>query len=84
MKGSEETYGPRTPRAEVAQHIIECWSMPPKIIGNFEDGDNTITANAVKAALHASFYAREHGLNITDLTSLANNICLSVLKCRKT
>lgn len=67
-EGSEETYGPRTPRAEVAQHIIECLEYAAQNIGNFEDGDNTITANAVKAALsrfllREGTWAKYHGLD---------------------
>ena len=51
-ENSEETYGPRTPRAEVAQRIVECLEYAAQNLGN------TITANAVKAAL-SRFLLRE-------------------------
>lgn len=64
----EATYGPRTPRAEVADSIIARLEYAAAHIGNFNDGDNTITANAVKAALsrfllREGTWAKYHGLN---------------------
>lgn len=65
---SEATYGPRTPRADVADSIINRLEYAIAHIGNFDDGDNTLTANAVKAALsrfllREGTWAKYHGLN---------------------
>ena len=50
-ESSPESYGPRTPRAAVADSIVARLEYAAANIGNFNDGDNTITANAIKAAL---------------------------------
>lgn len=67
-EGSEETYGPRTPRAEVADSIVARLEYAASHIGNYDDGDNTITADAVKAALsrfllREGTWAKYHGLD---------------------
>lgn len=67
-ESDKETYGPRTPRAEVADSIIARLEYAAANIGNFDDGDNTITANACKAALsrfllREGTWAKYHGLN---------------------
>lgn len=67
-ESSEETYGPRTPRAEVADSIIARLEYAVSNIGDYDDGDNTITANAIKAALsrfllREGTWAKYHGLN---------------------
>lgn len=64
---SELTYGPRTPRASVADSIINRLEYAATHIGNFDDGDNTVTANAIKAALsrfllREGTWAKYHGL----------------------
>lgn len=65
---SGETYGPRTPRKEVAQKIVECLEYAINNIGNFNDGDNTISADAARAALsrfllREGTWAKYHGLD---------------------
>ena len=65
---SPETYGPRTPRKEVAQKIIECLEYAINNIGDFNDGDNTISADAARAALsrfllREGTWAKYHGLD---------------------
>lgn len=67
-ESSEETYGPRTPRAEVAKRIIEHLEYAVENLGDFNDGDNTLTPNAVKAALsrfllREGTWAKYHGLD---------------------
>lgn len=67
-ESSDQTYGPRTPRAEVANKIIECFEYAIANLGDFNDGDNTITVNTVKAALsrfllREGTWAKYHGLN---------------------
>lgn len=67
-ESSPETYGARTPRAEVADSIIARLEYAAANIGTFKDGDNTITADAVKAALsrfllREGTWAKYHGLN---------------------
>lgn len=66
---SEEAYGPRTPRAEVADSIIARLEYAIANIGDTsKDGDNPVTANAIKAALsrfllREGTWAKYHGLN---------------------
>lgn len=66
---SEEAYGPRTPRAEVADSIIARLEYAAANIGDTsKDGDNALTANAVKAALsrfllREATWAKYHGLD---------------------
>ena len=65
---SPETYGPRTPRKEVAQKIVECLEYAINNIGDFNDGDNTISADAARAALsrfllREGTWAKYHGLD---------------------
>lgn len=65
---SGETYGPRTPRKEVAQKIVECLEYAINNIGDFNDGDNTISADAARAALsrfllREGTWAKYHGLD---------------------
>lgn len=56
---SEEAYGPRTPREEVADKIIERLEYAIANIGNCSrDGDNCVTADACRAAL-SRFLLRE-------------------------
>ena len=56
---SEEAYGPRTPRAEVVDSIISRLEYAAANIGDTsKDGDNPVTANAIKAAL-SRFLLRE-------------------------
>ena len=67
-ESNPESYGPRTPRAVVADSIIARLEYAATHIGNFNDGDNTLTANAVKAALsrfllREATWAKYHGLN---------------------
>ena len=67
-ESSEQTYGPRTPRAEVADSIVARLEYAYNNIGDFQDGDNTITANAIKAALsrfllREGTWAKYHGLD---------------------
>lgn len=64
---SEATYGPRTPRAEVAKNIISRLEYAINNLGNYNDGDNTLTVNAIKAALsrfllREGTWAKYHGL----------------------
>lgn len=78
---SPESYGPRTPRAAVADSIIARLEYAAANIGNFNDGDNTITANAIKAALsrfllREGTWAKYHGLNEPYETYLQK--CLTV------
>ena len=66
---SEEAYGPRTPRAEVVDSIISRLEYAAANIGDTsKDGDNPVTANAIKAALsrfllREGTWAKYHGLN---------------------
>jgi len=66
---SEEAYGPRTPRAEVADSIISRLEYAIANIGDTSnDGDNCLTANAIKAALsrfllREGTWAKYHGLS---------------------
>ena len=66
---SEEAYGERTPRAEVADSIIARLEYAAANIGDTSrDGDNCVTANAIKAALsrfllREATWAKYHGLN---------------------
>ena len=66
---SEEAYGPRTPRAEVAEKIIERFEYAIEHIGNTSrDGDNPVTADAARAALsrfllREATWAKYHNLN---------------------
>ena len=66
---SEEAYAPRTPRAEVAQLIIDRLEYAAAHIGDCsKDGDNPVTAHAIKAALsrfllREATWAKYHGLN---------------------
>ena len=66
---SEEAYGPRTPRAEVADSIISRLEYAAAHIGDCsKDGDNPVTANAIKALLsrfllREATWAKYHGLN---------------------
>ena len=66
---SEEAYGPRTPRAEVVDSIISRLEYAAANIGDTsKDGDNALTANAIKAALsrfllREGTWAKYHGLN---------------------
>lgn len=66
---SEEAYGPRTPRAEVVDSIIARLEYAAANIGDVsKDGDNALTANAIKAALsrfllREGTWAKYHGLN---------------------
>ena len=78
---SPESYGPRTPRAAVADSIIARLEYAAANIGSFNDGDNTITANAIKAALsrfllREGTWAKYHGLNEPYETYLQK--CLTV------
>lgn len=64
----EASYGPRTPRAEVAKNIIARLEYAIANLGDFDDGANTLTANAVKAALsrfllREGTWAKYHGLD---------------------
>ena len=66
---SEEAYGPRTPRAEVAEKIIERFEYAIEHIGDTSrDGDNPVTADAARAALsrfllREATWAKYHNLN---------------------
>lgn len=66
---SQEAYGERTPRAEVADSIIARLEYAAANIGDVsQDGDNCLTANAIKAALsrfllREGTWAKYHGLN---------------------
>lgn len=66
---SEEAYGPRTPRAEVADSIIDRLEFAINNIGDTsKDGDNCITANVARAALsrfllREGTWAKYHNLN---------------------
>lgn len=66
---SEEAYGPRTPRAEVVENIIERLEYAIANIGDTsKDGDNCVTADAARAALsrfllREATWAKYHGLN---------------------
>lgn len=66
---SEEAYGKRTPRAEVVDSIISRLEYAAANIGDTsKDGDNPVTANAIKAALsrfllREGTWAKYHGLN---------------------
>lgn len=79
---SEEAYGPRTPRAEVADSIISRLEYAIDNIGDTsKDGDNPVTANAIKAALsrfllREGTWAKYHGLSEPYENYL--NKCLTV------
>jgi len=66
---SEEAYMTRTPRAEVADSIIARLEYAAANIGDTsKDGDNPLTADAIKAALsrfllREATWAKYHGLN---------------------
>lgn len=66
---SEEAYGPRTPRAEVVEKIIERFEYAIENIGDTSrDGDNPVTADAARAALsrfllREATWAKYHNLN---------------------
>ena len=80
-ESSPESYGPRTPRAAVADSIIARLEYAAANIGSFNDGDNTITAHAIKAALsrfllREGTWAKYHGLNEPYETYLQK--CLTV------
>ena len=66
---SPEAYGSRTPRAEVVDSIISRLEYAAANIGDTsKDGDNCLTANAIKAALsrfllREGTWAKYHGLN---------------------
>lgn len=70
---SEDAYGSRTPRDEVAQHILERLKWAEQNIGDFtsQDGANSITKACVQLAL-SRFTLREgtwrkyHGLDGAD------------------
>lgn len=79
---SPEAYGERTPRAEVADSIVARLEYAIDNIGDTSnDGDNPITANAIKAALsrfllREGTWAKYHGLNEPYENYL--NKCLTV------
>lgn len=52
-ESSEEVYGPRMPRAEVAEKVLERLKWAEQNIGNFEskDGKNTINTDCILAAI---------------------------------
>lgn len=71
---SSEAYGPRTPRAEVAENIIKRLEYAIEHIGvedrwaSNQKGDNLVTADAVRAALcrfllREGTWAKYHGLD---------------------
>ena len=65
---SEEAYAPRNPRAEVVEKIIEKLEYAAANLGNFNDGDNTLTPDAVNALLsrfllREGTWAKYHGLS---------------------
>lgn len=66
---SEEAYGSRTPRAEVAENIISRLEYAINNIGDTsKDGDNCLTADAVRAVLsrfllREGTWAKYHNLN---------------------
>ena len=66
---SSEAYGSRTPRAEVVDSIISRLEYAAANIGDTsKDGDNPVTANAIKAVLsrfllREGTWAKYHGLN---------------------
>ena len=67
-ENDEAAYGPRTPRAVVADSIIARLEYAADNIGTQHDGDNTITAHAIKAALsrfllREATWAKYHGLD---------------------
>ena len=72
-ESSEETYGPRVARTEVADKVLERLQWAEQNIGDFEsqDGDNAIDRDCVRAAL-SRFTLREgtwrkyHGLEGAD------------------
>ena len=79
---SPEAYGERTPRAEVANHIIERLEYAIENIGDSKaDGDNPVTADVCRAALsrfllREATWAKYHGLNEDYKTYLEK--CLTV------
>lgn len=66
---SEEAYGPRTPRAEVAENIISRLEYAINNIGDTsKDGDNCVTADVARAVLsrfllREGTWAKYHNLN---------------------
>lgn len=65
---SPEMYAERTPRAEVADSIIARLEYAAENLGDFNDGDNTITVDVIKAALsrfllREGTWAKYHGLD---------------------
>lgn len=65
---SPEVYAERTPRAEVADSIIARLEYAAENLGDFNDGDNTITVDVIKAALsrfllREGTWAKYHGLD---------------------
>ena len=79
---SPEAYGPRTPRAEVAQHIVERLEYAIENIGDCSaDGDNAVNADVCRAALsrfllREATWAKYHGLDEDYETYLRK--CLAV------
>lgn len=55
---SEETYGPRQPRKEVADKVLECLKWAELNIGDFDDGNNYINKACIQMAL-SRFTLRE-------------------------
>lgn len=57
-EGSAETYGPRQPRKEVADKVLERLQWAEKNIGDFDDGKNLINKACIQMAL-SRFTLRE-------------------------
>lgn len=81
---SEEAYGPRTPRKEVADSIVSRLEYAIANIGDTsKDGDNPVTADACRAALsrfllREGTWAKYHGLS-EDYNGYLNK-CMAVSK----
>ena len=81
---SEEAYGPRMPRAEVADSIVARLEYAIANIGDTSaDGDNCVTADACRAALSRFLLREAHGLSITTRAPTPQNISTSVSPCRR-
>ena len=79
---SPEAYGERTPRAEVVENVCNYFEYAIANIGDYNDGDNTITADAVKAAysrflLREGTWAKYHKLTDEDANKYLKR-CLEV------
>lgn len=60
----EIAYGPRTPRKEVADHVLNDLIYAEEHIKEEGDGENTINVHVVRALLSRFCLLKVHGVNI--------------------